>query len=357
MYSLYHPPNPRMSDPATTSPSPSGEVSKRSRLPANLFIQIAGFMIGLALLYWCVTVALTPDNQKQLASLQHASWVRLTELVLLTLSSVVLNGLIFWATLQPVKKLSSLDLIATNAVASLLAFLPFKLSIIFRFLIHRRRDEVPLLTIGAWFAAVAGGMLMVLGPLAALSLWRRAIDVVWIIGAATSIPLIALIVISIAKLAAGDAGMLRIYRVANRLNIEPISKAVRTTWFGKLHSICAMVGNPYWFALALVLRLLDVAVWALRFHDVSKLLGKPLGWDTSLMLSSTYFLAGVLVPSGTLGSREAAALALARKLAVPDADSVAVVALVVTAFEAATLLGAAALGLIWLRPDRLLRRR
>lgn len=348
-----------MSSPQSSSSDPIAPAtsSNRSRLPANLFVQIGGFIIGLGLLYWCVTVALTPENQKQLASLQHASITSIIELVLLTLSSLVLNGLIFWATLYPVKKLSPLDLTATNAVASLLAFLPFKLSIIFRFLIHRRRDEVPLLTIGAWFAAVAGGLLMILGPLAALSLWRRAIDAVWMIGAAVSIPLLAIIVISVAKFAAGEVGMLRITRIANRLNIEPISKAVRSGWFGKLHSICAMVGNPYWFGIALALRLMDTVVWALRFHDVSKLLGKPLGWDTSVMISSTYFLAGILVPSGTLGSREAAALALARKLAVPDADSVAVVALVVTAFEAATLLGAAALGLIWLRPDRLLRKR
>lgn len=346
-----------MSEVNSTSSEPEPAASKRSRLPANLFVQIAGFMIGLALLYWCVTVALTPENQQQLATLRHASWVALTELALLTLCSVVLNGLIFWSTLKPVKHISPLDVTATNAVASLLAFLPFKMSLIFRFLIHRRKDEVPLLTIGAWFAAVAGGMLMILGPLAALSLWRRAIDAVWMIGAAISIPLLAIIVISIARFAAGEAGLARVHGVVDRIGIKPLSKAARSGWFGKLHSICAMVGNPYWFGLALALRLMDTAVWALRFHDVSKLLGKPLGWDTSVMISSTYFLAGILVPSGTVGAREAAALALARKLAVPDADSVAVVALVVTAFEAATLLGAAALGLIWLRPDRLLRKR
>src|SRR5690606_21428503 len=112
-----------------------------------------GFLVGLALLGWCVSIALSPENREQLDRLADAGWRPIALLVVLSGLSLALNGAIFWLVLLPARRLRAADVIATNALATFLAYLPFKISLIVRALIHQRRDRVPLVLLGAWMSA------------------------------------------------------------------------------------------------------------------------------------------------------------------------------------------------------------
>ena len=73
---------------------------------------------------------------------------------------------------MPVQRLRTLDVVAVNAIATLLNYLPFKLSVISRIVIHNRRDGVPLGKIVGWLAAVGVGGVISFGPVALVSLWH-----------------------------------------------------------------------------------------------------------------------------------------------------------------------------------------
>ncbi|HRQ74272.1 MAG TPA: hypothetical protein PLU35_14715, partial [Phycisphaerales bacterium] len=133
----------------------------------RLAVQGLGFVAGLVLLGWCVRAALSPENREQLSKLGDAPAWAVAALLGLSVASVALNGLAFWCALLPARRLHASDVIATNALATFLNYLPFKLSAISRVVIHNRRDRVPLLTIGGWFGAVLGVMVVSLAPLVA----------------------------------------------------------------------------------------------------------------------------------------------------------------------------------------------
>ena len=133
-------------------------IPVRRRFSLGRFVfQIVGFLVGLGLFGWCLHLALSAEETREgLARLfQEAGIQSLGVLVLLSTLSLTINGLAFWITLSPIRRLRILDVIAVNTLATIAANLPFKLSAVLRVLIHNRHDGLAIKTIIAWFAAMA----------------------------------------------------------------------------------------------------------------------------------------------------------------------------------------------------------
>jgi hypothetical protein len=87
------------------------------------------------------------------------------------------------------------------------------------------------------------------------------------------------------------------------------------------------------------------------------MLGTPLSLGESVLASVVHFFIGVFSPVGSLGAREAGTAWLFDQFGSIDFEKVAVIAVVVTGAEVAVSAVAASLGLAWLGPHRLFKRR
>jgi hypothetical protein len=328
----------------------------------RLIIQFIGFGIGLALLGLCIALALTPENREQLQRLSEASPLHVGTLLLLSLITLNINGLIFWVVLHPARRLRMLDMLAVNAVATFLIYLPFKLSALFRIAVHNRRDRIPLLTIGAWFAAVAILLLAAITPATLAAAWRQQIDLAWLAATLAGCAALGLGLIVMARVFRGDEGQTRLVRLAGSLRIGLLRRLAGSRAWSNLHAGFSMLSSAKAVAAATLLRLADLGVLAGRFVLAAAIFGIALPFDQALLISLAYFMVGVLSPFGVLGTREAGAVGMAAALfgtagadIAESASTFAAVALLVSATEAIVYLFCAALGLGWLRPDRLLR--
>jgi len=331
----------------------------------RLALQGVGFVVGLLLLGWCVKAALSPDNREQLAKLSEAGAGEVALLLALSGATLAINGLIFWATLEPVRRLPVLDVLATNALCTFLAYLPFKLGAVTRIAIHNRRDRVPLLTVGAWFGAMLVVMAASYGPIAAASLWRRGVDAAWWCAGLGGAAVLAAGAVMIARPFAGERGLARLHRVLDGLRLPLVGRLSRDERFAQLHSGAAMLACPKAVATTTALRLADIGVLAARFVVAGTIVGVAFGWEEAVLVASAYYLIGVVSPFGLLGAREAGAVWLAGALGLAAgtgqsaeavARSLTVLTLFITGTESVVLLAGAAAGVVRLRPDRLLYR-
>lgn len=315
-------------------------------------MQIGGFLIGAALLAWCVAKALTPENRGQLALLRDASPSLVAALLGLTAVSIALNGLVFWAVLRPVRRLRAVDTIAVNGLATFLNYLPFKLSVLSRVLIHNRRDGVPVFVIGAWFAAMGAVLLLGVGPLILATLVSPRMSALWVGVASGALVGSTVLAVLIARWFKGPHGMARIVAIVDAFRIPPISRLIRAGFVRGLHAGMDMIASPSAVALSVVLRLADTATQAGRFAIAAEILGRPLGFDQALLYSVTYFAIGVLSPVGMLGFRESGTSAVAALVGIADPGGFVVVPLLVGAAEAVVNIAGAAAAIAWLRPRR-----
>lgn len=317
-------------------------------------VQVVGFAIGLALLWWVVRGVFSPTNRDQLDRLRAAPPASVAALLGLAVATLAINGAAFQAAIHPVRRLRTLDLQAVNAVAALLAMLPFKLSVVFRVLVHHRRDRLPLLTIAAWFGALAATMAAATLPPLGASLWRGRIDAWWIAVTSGGIALLTLALIAGARMFSDGPGWRGLERAMRRL---PLPRAIRGTDDGarpgllpRIHEGLRMLAHPRAVVACIGLRLADAAVHATRFLVAASILGRDLPADKAVIAGTTYFLIGAAAPSGQLGAREAGTAALLGVLMTGvDLDQFAGVVLLVTATEATVLLVCAMAGAAWLR--------
>jgi hypothetical protein len=324
----------------------------------RLLVQLAGFAVSLALLGWCLSMALTPDNREQLQRLWGASPFQIGGLLLLSLLTLQINGMIFWTVLRPVRRLRLPDMLATNALATFLTYLPFKASALVRILIHNRRDRIPVLTIGAWFAAIAMLLLVALAPAAAAAAWRQQIDGLWLALTIGGQAALGGSLLMVARTFRGGRGHARIVAIAAVLRLRPLERVLASRAWTSLHAGFDMLACPKVIIAATALRLADIAVLAARFSLAAAIFGIDLPLDQAILISLSHFVIGVLSPFGVLGAREAGATSIAALLATgtDPAGTFAAVVLLVSATEAMVFLLGASIGLAWLRPDRLLRR-
>ncbi|MBL0921262.1 MAG: hypothetical protein IBJ10_03930 [Phycisphaerales bacterium] len=321
--------------------SPRGALAMletpRRLTPLRIAVQVVGFAIGVALLVWCVALAVGKADPEQWSRLRASGWAPAAWLLGLTLFTVVFNGLAFWVTLLPLRRLKPADLIAVNALATMLAYLPFKLGALARVVIHRRRDNVPFRDIIAWLAGYSALSLATLVPLVVVVGLRPRLDALTV-GLALA-----------GALAANGAGV-----ALGRLS-------ERRTWLAALSmGSWRVVRHPAPVAMCAGAKLADVAVHAARFTVAAGALGIDLSLDRAVVFALAYFLLGVLSPVGMVGIREGGlALGGAALFALDEAAraDLARLVLLVSASEVVAIVPLAFLGGAWLRVDRLLWKR
>ena len=331
------------------------EASSRSRVRA--VVQVIGFALSIVALGWAVRMALREGNRAQLERLLEAGPLQILTMVALAAASVGVNGLIFWVLIRPVRALRATDVISVNAIATLLAYLPFKLSLVARVAIHRKRDGIAILTIGAWLAAAGVAMLAALGPMALASVWLKEIDALWISTIALGVGAALGLTILVSRALAGERGLRRVRAV-------PLGSVItRTAWYEQLHEGFAMLACWRASSLAALLRVVDVLLFAGRFVAAAWILGLPIGWSDAVLLGSGYFLLGALSPFGALGPREIGTVGIAALVGVGAAEQgdgsagpIATAVVFITAVEAVVNTACAGFGVAWLRADRMIRR-
>jgi hypothetical protein len=256
-----------------------------------------------------------------------------------------------------VRKLKTADIQSVNAIAALLALLPFKLSVVFRAVVHNRRDRLPILTIAAWLGAVAAIMAATVLPPLGASLWRGTIDGAWWAASLGGIALCASAVIVGARVFSDGAGWRWLERVVRAL---PLPTAIKGTADGakpgilpRVHEGLRMLAHPGAVLACVGLRMTDAAVCTARFLVAASILGVALPSDKAVIAGATFFLIGAAAPTGQLGAREAGTAGLlATLMHGVDLDQFKLVVLLVSVTEASVLVVMAMAGAAWLRPWR-----
>ncbi len=338
------PQEPQSAAPTPTEPrrdqglhAPRGALgfleSPRRFTPLRIAVQVVGFAIGVALLVWCISIALDKADAEQWRRLRDAGAQPIILLLAFTLFTVVCNGLAFWVTLLPLKRLRAADLVAVNAVATFLAYLPFKLGALARVVIHHRRDHVPFRDIVAWMAGYSALSLATLLPLVAVGALRQRFDLVSI---ALGILLVAL-------------------ANACAIALGRISRSQR--WLATLSmGSWRIVQRPTPVGACALVKIGDVAVHAARFTVAASVLAIDLSLDRAVVYALAYFLLGVLSPVGMVGIREGGLVIGGAALFNLDEDAardLSRLVLLVTASEVAAIIPLALAGAAWLRVDRL----
>lgn len=326
----------------------------RSRLLLRIFVQLLAFAAGAAVLVWAARIALKPENRAVLERLRDAPWEYPAALCTLSLLTIVFNGLIFWVQVLPIKRMRIGNALAVNAVASLLSYLPFKVSLFFRVLIHARHDRMNLLTIGAWLASVGVVMLVVFVPLIAAGAWRQRPDLLWGVSSLAGVAALSLAMLCICGWLAKEHHWKTVIRWLDHIPMPALARQFLNKPMGpidRVHEGVRMLAHPKAVLPAIALRLIDVSTHAARFYLAAKVLDVPLSVDQAVMAGSIFFLIGVLAPAGQLGVREGGTAALIKTI-IPTLDlgHFVVVILLVSMTELLVLLVAATGGFLWLRP-------
>ncbi|MBS0191977.1 MAG: lysylphosphatidylglycerol synthase domain-containing protein [Phycisphaerales bacterium] len=319
----------------------------------KIAVQVIGFLIGVALLIWCIRQAFSPENQKQLAALKDAPAHRIALLFGMSAMVLLCSGLSFFLSLRPLRKLDFWDVQATNAIATLLGYVPFKAGMLFRILVHNRRDRVPVALIGAWFGAVSIVMLLTIGPLFAASLTVREINAKWVAIALATGLWGYCFVCALAWYFHGTRGMALLRRFADRLGGAWGRKLVREKFVRTAHGGLDILASPRRVAMLVGVRLMDMASQAGRFYLAGTIVGTPIAPDTCVLLASMHFVVGVISPAGMVGTREAAIVGAATMLGLANAPAMAGVALLVLASEAVVNAGCSLLGVLRLGMHRM----
>lgn len=334
---------------------PAIPISSRKRRPLKLMLQLLGFLVGLGMLAWCAKLAFSAENREGLARLGEASAGSMALLLALSCVGIVVNGTTFWLVLRPVRRIDLPGMLATNATATFLSYLPFKLSLMVRIAVHRQRDGVPLALIGPWFAAVGVAMISAVTPVVLLAAWRREVDAVWVLMLAGLLVVAAGVLSSVSKAIGGQRGLRLVQALADRQPIGLVRRIVRSNTFVLFDEGLAMLAG-FRQALAVIgLRVIDIAAMAARFYVASRIVGSPMPAGESLVGSVVYFFIGVFSPVGALGAREGGTAGLMSWLGEFDLQTLSLIAVVVTGAELIVTAFAAAAGIAWLRPDRLIR--
>lgn len=318
----------------------------------RLIVQFVGTLIALALLAWVISMAVS--NRDLLARLLNAPPHLLLLLFGLSILSLFLNGLSFWITLRPVKVIPLLDMLAANCVASAVALIPGKLSVIWRVLVHNRRDHIPVLTITSYLLANAAIVLAVAVPLGLVGLWRKGADLSYALASLGGVALCAGLAFAFARLFAHEQGLVRLRALAAFLRLGFLDRALASAPFAKLHRALAILAHPPTLAGAIAVRTLDLLVQSARFTVAAAALGLTVSYDKAVLAGTTYFLIGVASPTGALGSSEGGTTGLA---AITDISGLsthdfAVVTLAVGLSQMLVWLTAATISILYLRPNR-----
>lgn len=338
-----------MIEPAHAPPPSAAEhaLAGDSRRAPRRSVQIAGFILGVVLLGWCVRVAFSEQNRAQLTRLLDARPLDLGVLVGLTLLSLLLNAGAFWTMIRTVRPVPARSVLGVHAVASALAYLPFKLSLVFRAAAHHRRDGVPILTIGAWMGNVGCVMLGVIGPAVLATSVRPEVDSRWFAIAGAGCAAACVCIIVIARLASRGGLWRWLHDRATPVAGAPEARWQRlvrhTHLLDRAHEGIGMLAHPSAVLLGALLRAIDIGAQSARFLVAARIVGAELSTSQAVAAAATYFIIGAVAPTGSLGFREAGVFALLRS------EGFAVVILAVTAVEMVVQIACAVPAALYLR--------
>ncbi len=335
------------SDALAPDAIPEAGAGQTRRL-ARTLVQLLGFCIGIGLLAWCASVAFSEKNRAQQARIADAAWTDVALLILLSLATLVINSAAFWSMIHPVRRIPFRRVLVVNTIATTLAYLPFKLSLLFRAAAHNRRDGVPLLTIGAWMGNVGVVMLAVIVPAVAATAWRGGLDALWWVTAAGGTFVIGVAILLAARLFSHDRVWTRLERFMIGASEEAPGwrRAVRRSQImPRAHEGVRMLAHPTAVFGGAALRMLDIAAQSARFVIAARIVGVDLPLDQAVAAAAGYFIIGVLSPTGMLGFREGVFTLL-------QSETFAVVVLTVSAVEMVVNLACALPAAIALRAGR-----
>lgn len=287
--------------------------------PRKMLINLIGFLIGLGLLGLIIARAV-----------EHGDWGRLREarppmaaaLLGSTALSLLVNGSLFWISVQPLRRLRFRDMQWLNLSASILNYAPLRLGAVARVLYHVRVDRLSLLQVGGWFAFTGFILLLAIGSCVLATLARGRMDAWW------------------AALIAGQlvlAGMLLRALVAHPL--------IARTGAG----LAGLVSDRRALWGSMALRLVDIGAFTGRMAAALAILGIHLPLADVVVLALVA-LSASLIPFGRLGFREACVTLAAARLSDPGtAIPWEQLALVESAGEALVCLPGGAAALVWYR--------
>lgn len=317
--------------------------------------QVLLFVGGLFLLWWVYREATRPGNRDALERIRHAAPGDIALLLALTLATLLLQGGSFWTAIRPVRRLPFWGVQATNAVASVLASPPGKLSLLWRIFIHNRRDGVPVLTIGAWFIAATVGISAGTNPVFFTSYLHPSIDAAWFGWVAGGLVASHLIIWGLGLIFAGERGLAKFRSLVRAVLPGRLKRFADSDAVGRIQAGSDMVAHPGWLAAQMACRVADLLVLGARLWLCARITGVELAFAPAVVLAAFRFAIATLLPSGAVGSQEAGTIKMAERFAPAAAASLPLVLLLMLAAELLVSAAAGLVGVIYLRPDRLLR--
>ncbi|MDX9911625.1 MAG: hypothetical protein RBS39_07335 [Phycisphaerales bacterium] len=333
---------------------------------AKMVVQLVGFALALAMFAWCVWFAWSSlgdlDEEELRAKGMRAldiTWGGMGQLAGLSVGSIVVNGLIFWVTLRPVRRVGMMSVQATNGIASLLGLLPLKIGFVARVALHHRRDGVPVVLVAAWVLAVLAVFAGSIGVIVAVALVRPAMDgTAWTLLAAGMVAMAVccvgsarLLGSSLARTAAGRAAE-RLPGWVMRAVVRPVARGGRGA---HARAMLTMLASPRCVGTSSALRVVDFTLLSMRYMVAAEMAGQDLGFGGAVLLAAMFYAAEVASPVGVLGVREAGTIALGTGAGAMSMEALAVVTLLVSGGDTIGKLVCGLLGALWHRPDRVLR--
>jgi hypothetical protein len=342
------PPSPLASGSASPHESASvaldddapAQARKGAWSPKRLIVQAIGAAIGIALLWWALHLAFSGDNAQAIERLKDAPPAKVAAMLGLSALSLIINGVMFWLTLLPLKRIPAGETVAANCIATNLSILPFKLSLIVRTLVHIRKHGVGWKQMAAWYAAFAGltlGTVLIVGFL--VYWWAskgRGID-------AALVGLIALALVA----------FMGVVHAGGRL-IPALAKAFPRLAMLSLGAEKIALA-PGVVASHVALRVADLITYGLRFWIAAGIAGVDLTPAQGFQVGCTNMLLRAVAPAGTLGFTEAGTAAAGSLMGLQP-DTLALLALMCTAGEFMASLPLAIGAWVWLAPHKLWKR-
>lgn len=323
-------------EPPSPTNGPGGPVESASAparpTRARMALQVAGFVVGCALVVWCAKRA-WQDGGEGIAKLRAADPMLVALLLLSSLGSLVCSGLTFLAVIRPIRRVGVVEMQAVNLMATLFNYAPVRLGLALRCAYHWRVDRMPATDIAAWIAGVAIVTLGTLGAglvagLVQIAVGREALALDWLwctgFGAVVAIG-------SAVTLGLGRTRLLRrVLKGGERVLSEP----------------SALIGG-------IGFRTVDLVMWSVRMWAAAKIIGVSIGPAQAAMLAAVAIL-GAGNPLGRIGWREGlVALVAPYVITAQDGDATtldtltAQLALLESAGEAIVSLPLGVLGAIW----------
>ena len=299
------------------------DVRRKMLSGRKIVFQVIGFVAGLVLIAICFRTAF--QDGADWSRIREASPGLITALLVTGLLSTVLDGMVFWAIMRPYHRLGFMEVQGANMTASFLNYGPVRLGTIFRIVFHARVDEIPLIPILAWFAAITVTTAACMGSVFIATILVGSPGIAWSC------------IVAILLLLSGACLWLvsRTAMVRSRAN-----------------GIERMFGDPQALTAGLVGRLFVLASICVRMSLAAQILELDIETDLVVMISITALLSS-FIPLGRFGWREATvALVTARFAAdsLGDVDvtaTAAQLALVESAGEALVVVPLGTLTAIW----------